>query len=64
MTEEHETPSRVWAGLHIQQINASIKRFMVSERIVESFECFYCMRDFSIFVGPFEAQFKCFLVVF
>lgn len=25
MTEEHGTPSRVGAGLHVQQINASLK---------------------------------------
>lgn len=57
MTEEHEPPSRVWAGLHIQHINASIKPFMLLQRIVESFASFCCTKDFSVFVGPFEAQF-------
>lgn len=53
MTEEHETPSRVWAGLHIQQINASIKPFMFSERIVESFQRFCCMKEaFFISLTP------------
>lgn len=38
VTEEQETPSRVWAGLHIRQNDASIKPFMLSQRNVESLE--------------------------
>lgn len=38
VTEERETPSRVWAGLRVRRINASITAFTLSRGNVESLE--------------------------
>lgn len=52
MTEEQEAPSRVWAGLRIQQINASVKPFASAQ---ETPEVWSVLEDSEVFAGAVDA---------